>query len=352
MRSVFASPAGSYLVLETTNRCSLACVHCTVAAGPAHPHHARAGFLPLATAEAVFADLAAVGARFDTLVLFWLGEPLLHPDFGALYAAALRAAPRVFGKVELHTNATHLDAAAVRVALNASPVPQVWHFSLDAATPGTYRAVKGVDTFDAVEAQLHHFFALRAARGARWPRPVLQFIVGENNAHEAPAFVARWTTTLRRLGVPHRVAAQHVPAGDDAVVYLRQLDAPTPVLQERANRVFRDTAAALGLPLPAPDRSPPTVTRGPGICACLWKSPVIGWEGTVTACTRDNRLLNSLGNVHHTPFSELWWGPAMAERRRRVAVGDYGGLPACAGCFIPRSANHTDITPAEIAACT
>lgn len=341
---------GSYLVLETTNRCSLACVHCTVAEGPAHPHHARDGFLPLATAEAVFSDLDAVGARFTTLILFWLGEPLIHPDFGAIYQAALRVAPRVFGKVELHTNATHLARDRIRVALNTSPVPQVWHVSLDAARRDTYRAVKGRDELERVEANLEAFLDARASTGARWPRPVFQFIVGENNEAEVGEFRARWETACTKRRMPVRVAAQQVPPGDDAVVFFRQLDAPTPAAQERANQAMRRAMAAAGIPLPAPHRSPTQVEAGPGVCACLWKSPVVAWDGTVTTCTRDNRLENTLGNVHDTPFSRIWWGADAARLRRGVARGDYAGLAACAGCFIPRSANYTDISPAEIRA--
>jgi hypothetical protein len=70
----------------------------------------------------------------------------------------------------------------------------------------------------------------------------------------------------------------------------------------------------------------------------------------VTVCTRDNRLQNAIGSLHERRFSELWWGEAMAGRRRRVARRDYAGLPACDGCFVPQSANTTDITAAEIAA--
>lgn len=341
---------GSYLVLETTNRCSLACVHCTVAEGPAHPHHARDGFLPLATAEALFADLVAVGARFSTLILFWLGEPLIHPDFGAIYQAALRAAPRLFDKVELHTNATHLARDRIRVALNLSPVPQVWHFSLDAARRDTYRQVKGRDELERVEANLEAFLDARAQTRARWPRPVFQFIVGENNEAEVSAFRTRWEEACRRRGMAVRAAAQVVPPGDDAIVFFRQLDAPTPDAQERANHALRRAMAAEGLVLPEPQRTPTRVEPGPGVCACVWKSPVVAWDGTVTTCTRDNRLQNVLGNVHQTPFTTIWWGADLARRRARIARGDYGDLAACRGCFIPRSANYTDITPAEIGA--
>lgn len=343
------SLAGSYLVLETTNQCSLACVHCTVSEGTAHPHHRNVGFLPLALANAVMDDLIAVGARFDALIPFWLGEPLIHPDFGAIYQAGLRAAARgVFGRVELHTNATHLGRDRIRIALNQSPIPQTWHLSLDAATRGTYAAVKGRDCFDEVEANVLLFLDERNRSGACWPRPVFQFIVGENNAEEVPAFRKRWETACRDRGIAFRTVAQAVPSGDDAIVFFRQLDAPTPALQASANQVFRDAMAGAHLPLANDKRTPPAVVPGPGVCACFWKSPVIGWDGRVTTCTRDNRLENVLGSVAETAFSTLWWGSEMRESRRRVAAGNYAGLPACHGCYIPQSANYSGITPSEI----
>ncbi len=348
MTRPFALP-GSYLVLETTNQCSLACVHCTVAEGSAHPHHARAGFLPLATAEALFDDLLATGARFDTLIPFWLGEPLVHPEFGAIYRAGLRAAAGgAFARVELHSNATHLGRDRVRTALNASPVPQTWHFSLDAASRDTYASIKGRDSFEAVEDNILAFLDEKARSHAPWPRPVFQMILSGNNAHEAEAFRDRWTGACRDRGLPVRAAAQQVPSGADAIVFFRQLDAPTPEAQADANQAYRAAVSRLGLALPREDRTPRAVDRGPGICACFWKSPVVSWDGNVTTCTRDNRLQNVLGNVLQQPFSEIWFGGGMRGNRQHVATGNYENLPACHGCYIPRSANYTDITPSEI----
>ena len=343
---------GSYLVLETTNTCSLACVHCAVSE-VGHPHHAKTGFLALALAEKLLADLVAVGARFDSFIPFWLGEPLIHPEFGALYQMALRAAAEhgTFGQIEVHTNATHLTPERVRVALNASPVPQVWHLTLDADTGETYRAIKGVDRFDAVIRNVDGLLAAKAARRARWPRVVLQYIVSERNRAEIPAFRARWEDRCRALDLPVRAAAQQVPPGDDVVVFFRQLDCPTPAEQAVQNRVFRDAMAAEALPLGRPTQTPAEVT-GPNtaVCGCFWKSPVVGWDGRVTTCTRDNAFENVLGSIKETSFADLWWGPAMRSRRHAVARADYGGLPACQDCFIPRSANYSAVTPAEIEA--
>lgn len=348
-----ASPPGSFLVLETTNRCSLACVHCSVSE-KGHPHHRQVGWLPLSTVNLLLSDLVAVGGHFDTLILFWLGEPLIHPEFASIYQSCMRASAEhgVFDKVEVHSNATHLDPAVARVVLNRSSVPQTWHFSLDAATQPTYRRIKGMDRFELVVANVEAFLTERARRRAPWPRPVFQFIVSSQNGGEIEAFRDHWEAVCRRLGMPVRSAAQHVPPGEDAVVFFRQLDCPTPEEQERENGVFRDAMARVGLALPAPARSPLRLDRigqaGLTACAALWKSPVIGWDGRVTTCTRDNRLENTLGSLHDTPFSELWWGPAMYTTRGRVARGDYGGLPACNGCFIPRSANHPELEPHEL----
>ncbi len=349
----FRTPSGSYLVIETTNQCSLACVHCAVSEGADHPHNHGVGFIAPALFQQILDQLVAIGARFDTLIPFWLGEPLIHPEFGTLYRAGLRAAAEagLFRRVELHTNATHLGRDRLRIALNASPVEQTWHFSLDCATRERYLRVKGRDLFESVESNLHAFLDETRRTGARWPRPVFQMIVGENNADEVDAFAARWTAACEARKRPVRLAAQVVPPGEDAVVFFRQLDAPTSVAQARANIAFRAAMSRLGLALPKPEASPEAVNGGPGVCSSFWKSPVIGWDGRVTTCVRDNRFENVLGSVVDTPFPELWWGERMRRGRAGAASGCYDGFAACHDCYIPRSSNYTDITEAEIAAC-
>ena len=341
---------GSYLVLELTNRCSLACVHCSVSEA-GHPHHTSTGYLDVSLAEGLFADLSASGARFDTLILFWLGEPLIHPHFGRIWRCAMRAAVRhgVFSRIEVHTNGTHLTTERIACALNAAPIEQNWHFSLDAISRDTYASIKGRDRFQLVQDNIEAFFTARARRGASWPRPVLQFIVGSNNVHEVGRFREHWESVCRRTGTPVVLAAGHVPHGEEAVIFFRQLDCPTAKLQERENAVFRKAMAEQGIPLPPAAKKGQTV-RAENLAPCsgFWKSPVIGWRGDVTACTRDNHLDNRLGSIAEQPFSELWWGDAMQSRRHAVSCGDYDGLPLCATCFIPRSLNHTELSRADI----
>lgn len=355
MRPPLAAPPppeqpGGYLVVETTNRCSLNCVHCSVSE-EGHPHHQQTGFIDPRLFEALVDDLVRVGARFGALIPFWLGEPLLHPHFGHLWRHGLRAAARhgTFRKIEVHSNATHLFEDRARALCNDADVPQVWHISLDAATKATYTTVKGRDRFDKVVENTLGLLSLKAARKARWPRVVFQFIASSNNVGEVAGFRDFWTEACRSRGLPVRTSAGHVPPGEEAVVFFRQRDCPTAEMQERENRVFREAMAGLGLSLPAASaRGERVQASNHNPCSAFWKSPVVSWRGEVTTCTRDNLLENRIGSLAERPFSELWWGPEMAARRAAVARGDYAGLPPCGTCFIPRSLNHAELSPEDI----
>jgi hypothetical protein len=47
-----------------------------------------------------------------------------------------------------------------------------------------------------------------------------------------------------------------------------------------------------------------------------------------------------IGNVAHTPFSELWRGDRMRALRRKLMNAQFNGLEACAGC--------AHVTPAHV----
>jgi radical SAM protein with 4Fe4S-binding SPASM domain len=341
---------GSYLVIELANRCSLACVHCAVA-DTSHPHFDSTGYFDVDVADALFEDLSANDIGFDTLILFWLGEPLIHPEFSRIWQGAVRAAARhgTFGKIEVHSNATHLSERKVASLLNESEVPQVIHFSLDATDRDLYLKVKGKDRYDQVVQNIEHFLAEKARLGARWPRPVFQFIVGSNNVEQVGAFRAQWEGACEKVGLPFRTVAGHVPNGEDAIVFFRQLDCPTASLQAAENQIFRDEMLEQGLALPTQADAGETIeSANHSICAGFWKSPVISWDGKVTTCTRDSQLHNQVGRLQDTAFSELWWNETMRRRRRMVSVGDYSDMKVCSSCFIPKSLNYTGITVDEV----
>lgn len=351
---------GSYLVLELANGCNLKCRHCAQSE-PLHPHTAQTGTFPLEGVRRLLRDLKQHSVRFDTLILFWLGESLLHPEFAAVYDAVLEhcGPAGVFGQVELHTNATLLWRKVAARALNRLDAPQRWHLTLDAATSDTYRRVKGVDFLERVEAHARQLITWKGRGGYRRPQLVLQYIVSDRNAHEVELFITRWRQVFADARLPLALTAFHVPHETEGnYLFFKSLDCPTAAEQAEQNAIFRGVVSRLGL---APPLDPDAAVRVEAKaevfqtalstpCSGFWKSPVIGWDGMLTTCTRDNLGENRLGNVLETPFTELWFGPGrIQDLRAQVACGSYEGLSLCQTCFIPRSVNYTGITSEELA---
>ena len=344
---------GSYLVVELTNLCSLSCQHCSVSE-KGHPHHHSTGYFDPKMFDDLLTDLESVGAAFTSLILFWLGEPLIHPEFGYIYRAAVRSAANfgTFKQIEVHTNGTHLDEYKRMVAFNNAPVRQVWHVSLDAISRDLYRAIKGRDRLDTVDENTVAFLAGRQKTGAKWPKVVLQYILSPDSEGEVDQFVSYWSDVCSASGDPAVLVAGHVPTDDTSdapVIFLRQLDCPTESEQTLANSVFERVVKRYGLEAPKTSLDVSEPVTSP--CSGFWKSPVIGWNGSVTTCTRDSDFEHEIGTLKDNTFSEIWWGRLIGQYRKRVESLDYTGLKPCDGCFIPHSINHTELSTAELDLC-
>ncbi len=348
VRSVFPRIAGSYLVLELSNLCNLQCVHCAVSEND-HPHHTSLGHLPVATVDALIEDMVRNQLHFDVLILFWLGEPLMHPHFEIIYRKFIRSIHQhqIFSSIEVHTNAILLDSKKRRLFLNQLSVPQKIHCTIDAMSTETYRTIKGRDAFEQVQQNTEALLREKAALGTRNPRVVLQYIVGTNNVEECEAFQQHWVSYGESLGTELFVSAGQVPNGSQDGIFFRQLDCPTDEEQRRETKVFQQEMQRLGIAFPQHEPSA-NIETGLQPCSGFWKSPTIDWRGNLTNCTRDNTLENGLGNILETPFSQLWWGRRQRQHRKQVASSDYTGLSLCETCFVPTSCNHSDISLQEI----
>jgi MoaA/NifB/PqqE/SkfB family radical SAM enzyme len=88
----------SFLELELTGRCQLACAHCYADAGPTADH----GTMSIDDWRTVIGDAATLGIRG---VQFIGGEPTMHPGFPQLLEHAIQTGL----KVEVFTNLAHVD---------------------------------------------------------------------------------------------------------------------------------------------------------------------------------------------------------------------------------------------------
>jgi len=89
-RPARSTPAFSFLWLEVTGRCGLACSHCYAGSGPSASHGVMTGD----DWRSVITQAADMGG----------GEPTLHPDFFALLAHAIKAGLAA----EVYSNLTHV----------------------------------------------------------------------------------------------------------------------------------------------------------------------------------------------------------------------------------------------------
>jgi MoaA/NifB/PqqE/SkfB family radical SAM enzyme len=87
----------SFLWLELTGRCGLACAHCYSSSGPAGTHGTMTGD----DWRSVIGQAADLGV---SMVQFIGGEPTLHPQFAELLACAIGAGLAV----EVYSNLTHV----------------------------------------------------------------------------------------------------------------------------------------------------------------------------------------------------------------------------------------------------
>lgn len=208
------------------------------------------------------------------------GEPLLIP---ALRERILEMRARGIA-IAFNTNGLILsdEVAAMVVELQVDSV----FVSLDAATPETYRKIRGLDKLEKAEASV---FRLLAARGAGpVPRIGVSFTIQDDNRHEVDAFVARWAGVV------------------DCV---------------RTGLVF-ENGTFPDMVVPA-ERKP---------CPALYNTMPVHNDGAVTICCLDGFKTTVVGNVFEQGVAGVWQGEEFAKVRYFHETGQWDKVPFCKNC--------------------
>ncbi len=295
-------------------------------------HGVPKGRMAWTTYERVLDGLVAGDCHFDHVILQWLGDPSLHPDLERMIGrAGERLAGRV-GHVRIDTNGLTLTEPRLDrlLAFKARAVPLLVVFTLDAATPATYRRVKGRDGLE--RARRHVRYLLAHRRGAGRIDVQVQFVVQPGNAHEAAAFLAYWRGWWRC----------HGPGGGHLEVLFKRLSVggggPG---QAAADALYERTLADAGVdeahddgfsvgvwrarPWQADDAH---TARGP--CPGAWLTPVVRHDGHLMMCCADLAGDLDLGSLVEHDFRTLWEGPKATAVRLGQLAGRFEG--ACAAC--------------------
>jgi MoaA/NifB/PqqE/SkfB family radical SAM enzyme len=324
-RAPIATPEEIYL--EVTNRCNLRCRTCPQFFGMAERFH-----------DLTWERFLAITDQFPHLrrvVLHGVGEPLLNPDLGRMIRQLKgRGAHVLF-------NSNGLLLRGRRANDLATTGLDELRVSIDGGSPETYRAVRGVDGFDRILANIHRFQALKRAAGVEVPRVSL--------------WVTGMKTTVRDLPALVRTAAAH----DVREVYLQRLvysergiATADQALYGRADETDRAAVAEalclageLGIALrgsgelgPAELVDRPAAGDAPWRgCHRPWRLMYITANGSVLPCciapftTAPYRDI-VLGELAGQSVAEVWDGERYRAWRRRMLDGEPPA--ACAGCGV------------------
>lgn len=328
-------PSGmGVLQIEPTDHCNLACRMCAPHAERwDQVHGVPKGFLTLELYEKIVDDLVADDCRFDHLILQWLGDPSLHPRLDRLVGIAGERLAGRLGYLRFDTNGVLLDERRMEaIAAAKSPaLPLLAVFTIDAATPETYAAVKGRDHLPAVRRHVRRLLALR--RGQRDLHVQVQFVVQAGNEAEAGDFLRYWQDAW---------ACHGRQGGHFEVMFKRLSVSGGAAGQEEADRRYERAVAQAGIQAGTPaegfsvqvwERRPwqqDDGHRGRGPCPGLWLTPVVRQDGQLLMCCADLQGGLGLGSLAEHRFLSLWRGEQARAHRRAHLAGRFEG--PCRDC--------------------
>jgi len=249
--------------------------------------------------------------RLRNLVLQGVGEPLLNPAFFRM----VREARSRGVYVQTFTNGTLLGADDIPSQILDSGL-NVLNISLDSCDREIYERMRRGAVFERVVEGVKTLAA--RVKAARAPLLLNLWIVRtEENRHTIRDTIC----FARTLGIRNIFLQPENSWG------IRERDRPLPPGDEENVPALKALAKKNGIAL--------NVLAGGGgkrRCQWPWYSTYITVEGFVTPCCMlgsDPRVLH-FGNIHETPFPEIWNGREIRRFRAELKSGKPPEI--CAGC--------------------
>lgn len=314
------------LYLETTNRCDSLCQTCIRTFRTLEP--------PKDLTLAELKRIVEPFPRLDRVILHGIGEPLLNPElFRMIGYLKGRGAAVIF-----NSDAIGLTGKKRRLLID-SGLDEL-RVSMDAATAETYRAIRGVATFDRVVENVTALSELKKALGVATPKVSLWFTVMKKNVHELPEFVR----LAGKMGAAQVNVQRLVHYGEGLAVQEQSLYGSLTALEEgmlaEASRLAQDCGISLsasGATTPPESLTPQERERPWSGCQRPWSLSYITANGNVLPCcispwTAKDYPGLILGNALAEPFAAIWNGERYQKFRTQFETPD--PPDPCRGCGV------------------
>lgn len=230
------------------------------------------------------------------------GEPLLYPRI----REALQLARKYRTMTMMVSNGTLLQQETAQW-LVADQCLQDLMISFDGSRKQTLEAIRRGADYDAILNNLEQLTGLKQARGLRYPRLSLHYVVMQSNIEELPDLFK----IAARCGV-YRVRVSYLNVTND--LSTRESLYYHPELVARVFAAARRQAGAYGIRLELPELVG-APGRGPKTCLWPWEFCQIDTDGSIRFCYRSWR--QRLG-FFASDFRSLWQGEHYQQLRRTL----------------------------------
>ncbi len=279
-------PVGDFpiqLDIGLNSNCNLSCPFC-IQSTPERKAK-KPTFLSFADYSKVIDEAAAQG--LVSLKLNHNNEPLLVSE---LPEYIRYAKSKGILNVYIATNGTLLTARVSRELIDAGLTKIM--VSLDAITPETYTAMRGIDKLSEITWNILTFLRTREALGRRFPLVRVNFLRTPVNISEAAAFAARWKGIADMIGFQDQLGV--------------------PGVSNNSNQ----------LPWPAETFR----------CSFPFKHIVVGSDGTLYPCCTFSGEQMPIGNIKSMNIRQAWNSDLIKNLRELHRAGNYKMNSICRHC--------------------
>lgn len=272
------------LSIEPTTSCNLRCPECP---SGLRSFSRPTGMIQQETFKKIIDELHGY---LMYLILYFQGEPYLHPSFLALVEYAYSKNIYTATSTNAHFLSKENALKTIESGLNRIIV------SMDGTNQETYEKYRVGGNLEKVIRGIENLVAARKETGKRNPYIILQFILFRHNINQ----IQEARSLARRLGVDELEFKT-------AQVY--DFEKGSELIPE-ANQYSRYQ----------PDGSHGFSIKNDLLNKCwkMWHSCVMTWDGTIVPCCFDKDAKYAMGNINESAFQEIWNGKPYLDFRSKL----------------------------------
>jgi radical SAM protein with 4Fe4S-binding SPASM domain len=277
---------------ELTNYCNLNCPECSSGSGVMTRDR---GYMDIDLFSKVISEISPYMLNIN---LYYQGESMLHPKFFTF----LKKCTDI--NTTVSTNGHFLSEENAEMLVKSGLKKII--VSLDGFDQDTYTAYRKNGNIDKVLEGIQNISEAKKKNSSPI-RLVIQFLVNRNNEHQ----IKDIRHYAHQMGASLKLKSMQVINKEKIGSWLPALRKYRRYEQDGNEYRIRN--------------------RFPDMCARLWLSPVISWDGKVLPCCFDKDAEHIMGDLNEDSFRDIWNGPRYRIFRKSI-LSDRKQIEICRNC--------------------